>query len=156
MLKGLLTEVTDGAKKIVLCRPQTYMNASGECAECLLNWYHCPLDHMLVICDDIDLPVGKVRMRMSGGPGTHNGMRSIVRHLPGQDFPRLRIGTGAPSEGFELIDWVLGRYQTDEEQELMNAAFEKAAACAADWAENGAEHAMRLGNAPDIRTGEKA
>lgn len=155
MLKGLLTEVTDGAKKIVLCRPQTYMNSSGECAESLINWYRCPLDHMLVICDDIDLPTGKIRMRKSGGPGTHNGMRSIVQHVPGPGFPRIRIGTGAPPEGFDLIDWVLGRYQTEEEQELMCAAFAKAAACAADWVENGAEHAMQIGNAPEIKTGDK-
>ena len=80
MLQGLLAEITDGEKKIVLCEPQTYMNASGECVAKLLRWYHAEKDHLMVIYDDIDLPPGKVRLRRNGGPGTHNGMRKLQRH----------------------------------------------------------------------------
>ena len=90
MLQGLLAEITDGEKKIVLCEPQTYMNASGECVAKLLRWYHAEKDHLMVIYDDIDLPPGKVRVRRNGGPGTHNGMRSIAEQLGDTDFPRIR------------------------------------------------------------------
>ncbi len=144
MLGGLLAEVTDGERKIVLCEPQTYMNASGECVARLMNWYHAEPDHLLVIYDDIDLPPGRVRVRRQGGPGTHNGMRSIVEQLGSQAFPRIRVGTGDRPAGEDLVSWVLGRPADREEQERMAEAFALAAACAADWAENGIDHAMRL------------
>ena len=91
MLQGLLAEIPDGSRKIVLCEPQTFMNASGECVSKILRWYHVPPDHLMVIYDDIDLPPGKVRVRRSGGPGTHNGMRSILAQ---GIAPRGRIRPG--------------------------------------------------------------
>ena len=145
MLQGILAETVQGEKKIVLCAPQTYMNASGECVSKLLHWYHCEPDHLMVIYDDIDLPPGRVRVRKNGGPGTHNGMRSIVEHLGTQDFPRIRIGTGDRPAGWDLADWVLSRPDS-ETAPLMAAAFEKAAAAAADWVANGIDHAMQTGN----------
>ncbi len=144
-LQGLLAEVSQGDRKIVLCEPQTYMNNSGECVSQLLRWYHCEPDHLMVIYDDIDLPPGRVRVRRNGGPGTHNGMRSIVEHLGTQDFPRIRIGTGDRPAGWDLADWVLSRPDS-ETAPLMAAAFEKAAAAAADWVANGIDHAMQTGN----------
>ena len=144
-LQGLLAEVSQGDRKIVLCEPQTYMNNSGECVSQLLRWYHCAPDHLMVIYDDIDLPPGRVRVRRSGGPGTHNGMRSIVEHLGTQEFPRIRIGTGDRPAGWDLADWVLSRPDS-ETAPLMAAAFEKAAAAAADWVANGIDHAMQTGN----------
>ena len=143
--QGILAEITDGEKKIVLCRPQTYMNNSGQCAAELLSWYKCPPDHMLVIYDDIDLPPGKVRVRKSGGPGTHNGMRSIADHLGHTDFPRIRVGTGDRPEGGDLVSWVLGHYDP-ETQKVMVRAFDKAAEAAADWVQHGIDHAMQVGN----------
>ena len=144
-LQGLLAEVSQGARTIVLCEPQTSMNNSGECVSQLLRWYHCEPDHLMVIYDDIDLPPGRVRVRRNGGPGTHNGMRSIVEHLGTQDFPRIRIGTGDRPAGWDLADWVLSRPDS-ETAPLMAAAFEKAAAAAADWVANGIDHAMQTGN----------
>ena len=145
MLQGLLAEVTDGEKKIVLCEPQTYMNASGECVSKLIRWYKAPLDHLLVIYDDIDLPPGRVRVRRSGGPGTHNGMRSIAESLGTTEFPRIRVGTGDRPAGGDLAAWVLGHYDA-ETREIMDRAFEKAAEAAVDWVENGIDHAMQTGN----------
>lgn len=145
MLQGFLAEVTEEDRKIVLCEPLTYMNASGECVARLLRWYHADLNRLLVIHDDIDLPPGKVRMRRNGGPGTHNGMRSIVETLGSTDFPRIRVGVGDRPEGGDLVSWVLGHYDP-ETRKIMEAAFEKAAAAAADWVENGIDHAMQLGN----------
>ena len=143
--QGILAEITDGEKKIVLCRPQTFMNNSGECVSSLLAWYKCPPDHLLVIYDDIDLPPGKVRVRKNGGPGTHNGMRSIAEHLGHTDFPRIRVGTGDRPEGGDLVSWVLGHYDP-ETQKVMDRAFEKAAEAAADWTLHGIDHAMQVGN----------
>lgn len=145
MLQGILAEKTEGEKKIVLCAPQTYMNASGECVSKLLHWYHCEPDHLMVIYDDIDLPPGKVRVRKSGGPGTHNGMRSIVELLGTQDFPRIRVGTGDRPAGADLANWVLG-HPDAETRPVMEEAFRKAAEAAADWVESGIDHAMQKGN----------
>ena len=148
MLQGLLTEITLQDRKIVLCMPQTYMNASGECVGRLMQWYHCEPDHLMVIYDDIDLPPGRVRVRRDGGPGTHNGMRSIVETLGRQDFPRIRVGIGDRPAGQDLADWVLGRCDP-ETRETMEAAFRKAAETAADWVDNGIDHAMQAGNRKD-------
>ena len=145
MLQGILAEITGEDRKIVLCEPQTFMNRSGDCVRELLSWYHCPPDHLMVIYDDIDLPPGKVRVRKSGGPGTHNGMRSIVEQLGTQDFPRIRVGTGDRPEGRDLADWVLSRC-SKEEQPVMDEAFARAEEAAADWADHGIDHAMQLGN----------
>lgn len=145
MLQGILAEITGEDRKIVLCEPQTFMNRSGDCVRELMSWYHCPPDHLMVIYDDIDLPPGKVRVRKSGGPGTHNGMRSIVEQLGTQDFPRIRVGTGDRPEGRDLADWVLSRC-SKEEQPVMDEAFARAAEAAADWADHGIDHAMQLGN----------
>ena len=144
MLQGLLCEITDGERKIVLCEPQTFMNASGECVEKLLSWYKADLSHLLVIYDDIDLPPGRVRMRASGGAGTHNGMRSILGQGVGEGFPRIRVGTGDRPAGMDLAAWVLSRPADPEERERMEQAFRLAAETAVDWVENGTEHAVRL------------
>ena len=141
-VQDMIAEVTDGERKIVLCEPLTFMNRSGECVKRLLNRFKVPQENLLVIYDDIDLPPGKVRMRKSGGAGTHNGMRSIASCLGKTDFPRIRVGTGDRPAGQDLVNWVLGRPGPDEKP-LMEAAFAEAAECAAEWAEAGIDAAMR-------------
>ena len=136
-------EWTDGEKKIVLCKPLTFMNNSGEAVKKLMDRYRVPAEQMIVIYDDIDLPPGKIRVRSGGGPGTHNGMRSIVGEIGTESFPRIRVGTGDRPKGEDLVKWVLGRYGA-EEQEKMDAAFDTAAECAMEWAEKGIDAAMRL------------
>lgn len=145
MLQGLLAEKTEETRKIVLCAPQTFMNRSGECVEKLMKWYHCAPDHLMVIYDDIDLPPGRVRVRREGGPGTHNGMRSIVEMLGRQDFPRIRIGVGDRPAGWDLADWVLGCPDA-ESRPVMEAAFRKAAEAAEEWVNHGIDQAMQRGN----------
>ena len=145
--QGIFAEITDGEKKIVLCMPQTFMNNSGECVGQLMRWYKAKMDHLLVIYDDIDLPPGRVRVRREGGPGTHNGMRSIVEHLGTTAFPRIRVGTGDRPAGGDLVSWVLGHYDP-ETQKVMDAAFDLAAEAALAWAEKGMDVAMRIGNNP--------
>ena len=145
LLQGAVAEVATGEKKLVLCEPLTFMNNSGLCVKKLMNRFHAPLERLLVIYDDIDLPPGRVRMRKSGGPGTHNGMRSIVETLGDSGFPRIRVGTGDRPAGGDLVSWVLGHY-APEEKEQMAAAFTRAAEAAAIWAEEGLEKAMQKGN----------
>ena len=136
-------EWTDGQKKIVLCRPLTFMNNSGEAVKRLMARYDVPAEQVLVIYDDIDLPPGKIRVRRNGGPGTHNGMRSIVAEIGTDAFPRIRGGTGDRPEGQDLVSWVLGR-PGEEEKPCMQRAFDAAAECAEAWTENGIDAAMRL------------
>lgn len=144
---GLIAETTYGDKRVVLCQPQTFMNASGECVQQLLQWYKTPLDHMVVIYDDIDLTQGRLRVRKGGSAGTHNGMRSILQHIGNQQgFPRIRVGVGAKPEGWDLADWVLSTYRVREEREEMEKAFVRAADCVEDWLKNGIEHAMQQYN----------
>ena len=145
LLQGMTAEVTDGETRIVLCEPTTFMNRSGECVRRLLNRYRVPQEKLLVIYDDIDLPPGKVRVRKNGGPGTHNGMRSIAGCLGKTDFPRIRVGTGDRPAGEDLAAWVLG-HAGPEEREKMEAAFDRAAECARVWAAEGIEKAMQEGN----------
>jgi len=140
LLQGMAAEATDGETKVVLCEPLTYMNRSGECVKRLLNRYKVPQEQMIVIYDDIDLPPGKIRVRGKGGPGTHNGMRNIAEMLGRTDFPRIRVGTGDRPAGQDLVEWVLGR-PGPEEKEKMEAAFDRAAECAAVWAKDGIQKA---------------
>ena len=145
LLQGQTAEVADGERKIILGEPLTFMNRSGEFVRRLLNRFPVPRERMLVIYDDIDLPPGRIRMRRNGGPGTHNGMRSIADSLGDTNFPRLRVGIGDRPAGGDLAAWVLG-HCAPEERETMAAAFDRAAECARLWAEEGTEKAMQRGN----------
>ena len=148
-------EWTDGVRKIILCRPLTYMNNSGEAVKKIAARYGVKPENTLIIYDDIDLKPGAVRMRASGGAGTHNGMRSIVAETGTEAFPRIRVGTGDRPKGQDLAAWVLGHYSA-EEKARMEKAFDRAAECAAIWAEEGLRSAMQFGNAPtEEKTAEK-
>jgi len=136
-------EWTDGAVKIVLCKPLTFMNNSGIAVKKVMDRYGIPPEQVLVIYDDIDLPPGKVRVRKSGGPGTHNGMRSVTGETGTDAFPRVRVGTGDRPAGQDLVSWVLGR-PGEAEKPRMEEAFQLAAACAVEWAEHGIDAAMRM------------
>ena len=144
LLRGQTAEAVEEGRKIVLCEPLTFMNNSGECVRRLVDWYRCPLDRLLVIYDDIDLPPGKIRVRKKGGTGTHNGMRSIAEHLGCTDFPRIRVGTGDRPAGQDLADWVLSSFGK-EETPLMEEAFEAAAGRAMIWVREGIDQALQHG-----------
>ena len=142
---GELAETDVDGKRVILCRPTTFMNKSGECVRLLMRKYGCLPEKMIVIYDDIDLPPGRVRIRKDGGPGTHNGMRSIVECTGRTDFPRIRVGTGDRPAGEDLVKWVLGRY-SPEEKNVMDAAFDRAAESALSWVRDGINAAMNAGN----------
>ena len=105
-------------EKVILLKPQTYMNLSGETLIDIYKYYKVDLDNIIVIYDDIDLDVGKLRIRKKGSAGTHNGMRSIVKCLGSGDFPRVRVGVSKPMKGQDLADFVLSRFRKEEQADL--------------------------------------
>lgn len=121
--KALLGEGFINGKKVLLVKPQTYMNLSGDSIGKIVGYYNIELKNILVIYDDIDLDVGKVRMRSKGSAGTHNGMRSIVERLGDNQISRLRLGIGRP-EKQDLSSFVLSKF-TKEEQEALIDPIEK-------------------------------
>ena len=112
-------------QKVILVKPQTYMNLSGESLAEIYNFYKVDTSNIVVIYDDIDLDVGKIRIRKKGSGGTHNGMRSIVKCLGTTDFPRVRVGVSKPEPGRDLANFVLSRFSKDEEVDLKDG-FDKA------------------------------
>lgn len=144
--RAVLGEGTIGNEKIVLIKPQTFMNLSGLSVSDALSWYKAEPKDVLLIVDDIDLPLGQVRIRAKGGPGTHNGLRNIVQCTATGDFPRVRVGVGAPPPEWELVDWVLSRYATEEDRKTIFDAFLTAADAAICWAEHGIDLAMNRYN----------
>ncbi len=113
-----------GTEKVVLAKPETFMNNSGFAVRDLVNWYKVPNDHLIVVYDDADIPVGTLRMRTAGSAGTHNGMKSIVYQLGFDDFPRVRVGIGGAAHG--MIGHVLGPF-SEEEKPLVKQAIADAA-----------------------------
>lgn len=109
--QGYFSEgLASGGRKVALLKPLTYMNRSGQSVRAVTDWYKFEPQSVLVIYDDMDLPVGRLRMRLSGSAGGHNGMKSIIAHLGGQDFPRLRIGIGKSDGNRNTVSHVLGKF----------------------------------------------
>ena len=140
--KSAYNIVRFGGQKCLVMKPQTYMNLSGEAVREAVQFYKIPADHVLVIYDDVSLPVGKLRVRPTGSAGGHNGIKNIIAHLGTQEFPRIKIGTGAPSGGgAEMIDWVIG-VPSQAERKILVESFETAIKAAEDIIENGCQKAM--------------
>ncbi len=136
-------------KRVVLAKPRTYMNNSGEAVEYLLARFGGGASGLLVIYDEMALPVGRIRLRATGSDAGHNGIRSIIQAVGGVGFPRLRIGIGAPPPGIEPRDYVLGRFD-DSESESIAAAVERAAAAARCLLEENINAAMnRFNQSPE-------
>ena len=144
--QGMIGETVLGGEKLVLIKPQTFMNLSGMTVSDAMAWYKLKPQEMLLIVDDIDLPFGQVRIRPKGGPGTHNGLRHIVQCTGTGDFPRVRVGMGMPPPAWDLADWVLGTFQTEEERKIIFDAYLLAADAALCWAEHGIDQAMNRYN----------
>lgn len=141
--KGLIGEGRIGSEKVILLKPQTYMNLSGQSVREIMNFYKIPEENLIVIYDDFDLPIGSIRVRKSGGPGTHNGMKSVIQELGSRKFPRVRVGIGS-SDG-STIQFVIGKVGKDEQQ-ILNEAAEAAASAAVDIIRIGIENAMNIHN----------
>ena len=132
-------------EKVILMKPQTYMNESGKAVIQAMNFYKLPIENLIVIYDDIDIDEGIVKIRKTGGPGTHNGMRSLMEYLNNVNFPRVRIGTGKPVFKELLIQHVIEKL-SDEKYKIYVPAIEKAGNAAVDIIEKGVDLAMNLNN----------
>jgi len=115
---ALLATGRRGDTRVIVAKPQTYMNVSGRAVQPLSRFYKVPLDRLLVVFDDLDLPFGAIRLREKGGPGGHNGMRSIIDRLGSGDFPRLRVGIGRPPGRMDPADFVLRDFEPAEQAAL--------------------------------------
>ena len=125
--EGLIGTGKINGEKVILLKPQTFMNLSGSSVRKTAMYYDIPKEHVIVIYDDIDIPFRSIRIRKSGGPGTHNGMKSVCKELGITDFPRIRIGIGNNSDN-DLIDYVMGKMSKDEIKLLDETAKEAAEA----------------------------
>jgi PTH1 family peptidyl-tRNA hydrolase len=135
----------DGTR-VVLCQPQTYMNASGEAVGALVRFYQCPPERLLVVVDDADLPVGTLRLRPQGSSGGHHGLESVEAHLGTRQWPRLRLGIGRRAEqGREITGHVLGRFEADE-SEWFERVLDNAVAAVECWLRDGVTQAMNRFN----------
>lgn len=143
--KGAYSQVNYLGQKLILLKPETYMNLSGESVRAAMDYFKIPLGQLLVLYDDIDLNLGQLRLRGQGSAGTHNGMKSLIQHLGSTQFARLRIGIGPVPEQRDLVDFVLDRVPK-EQQALLSDALERAAEGALSFVSQDLEAAMRQVN----------
>ena len=135
-----------GGEKVLLMKPQTYMNLSGEAVGQAARFYKIPADHVLVISDDIALPAGKLRIRAGGSAGGHNGLKNIIQHLGTDRFPRIKVGVGSPQQAeYDIADWVTGK-PMGEDQKVIIEALDKAVAAIPVLIEQGVDRAMNRFN----------
>ena len=151
--EAFIAEWKEGAETVLLVKPLTFMNLSGRAVRAILDFYKLPVDQVLVVCDDFNLPLGKLRMRAKGSHGGQNGLRNIQEQLGTDEYARLRIGVGQPTPG-DAVDFVLSRFKPGE-----RAATEEAIATAAQavvmWVRDGIEASMNRFNAGSETKKEK-
>ncbi len=140
--RALTAQAEIGGEKVLLMKPQTFMNLSGEAAAQAAKFYKIPPERILVVSDDVALPVGQLRIRRKGSAGGHNGLRSLISELGSDAFPRVRIGVGAPPHpDFDMADWVLSPFRDDDAETIRTAAKQAAEACVC-YLKNGPDEAM--------------
>ncbi|MFQ9264009.1 MAG: aminoacyl-tRNA hydrolase [Clostridia bacterium] len=132
-------------EKVILLKPQTYMNLSGEAIKEARDFYNVKPEEIIVIYDDIDIEKGKIKLRKKGGPGSHNGMKSVVQELNTTDFIRIRVGIGQPEFKSDMINYVIGNVP-EEEQKILQQGTKKAAEAIEEILKNGIDIAMNKFN----------
>ena len=144
--KTLTATCTIGEENVMLMKPQTYMNLSGEAVIQAVNFYKIPADHVIVVSDEISLPIGKLRIRVKGSAGGHNGLKNIIAHLGTSDFPRIRLGVGSPPHpDYDMKDWVLAAFKGQDAENMADAAKRTAAAIEC-YITRGPDRAMNMYN----------
>ncbi len=140
-----VAKLDQGERKVLLAQPQTFMNLSGEAVSALVGFYRVPLNQLLVVTDDADLPLGELRLRPKGSSGGHHGLESIEQHVGTREFARLKVGIGRKDGRREITGHVLGKFGA-EEAELMDKVLQRAADQASCWVADGIEKAMNRFN----------
>ena len=144
--KALTAQAEVGGQGALVMKPTTYMNLSGEAVGEAARFYKLPPDHVLVFSDDVDLPLGRLRIRTGGSAGGHNGLKSIIQHLGTDQFPRIKLGVGGkPHPDYDMADWVLGKLQ-GEDRKVLDEAAKRAADAAACFLKDGPQKAMNRYN----------
>ena len=143
--KGLYKTVNLQNQKVILLKPQTYMNLSGESVREIVGFYNLESQNIIVIYDDIDIEKGHIKIRKKGGAGSHNGMKSVVQELGTTDFARIRVGIGQPEFKSDMINYVIGKVPK-EEQEILHQGVKKAAEAVEEILKNGIDIAMNKFN----------
>ena len=143
--KGLYQTTIIQNQKVILLKPQTYMNLSGKSIKEVVDFYQIKPDEIIVIYDDIDTEKGKIRIRKQGGPGTHNGMKSVIENLNTTVFARIRVGIGQPEFKFDMINYVIGKVP-EEEQKILHQGVIKAADAVEEIIKDGIDIAMNKFN----------
>ena len=144
--KALTAACQIGDQSVLLMKPQTFMNLSGEAVRQAAAFYKVAPEHIIVVSDEISLPLGKLRIRTKGSAGGHNGLKDIIAKLGTQDFPRIRIGVGAPPHpDYDMADWVLSTFKNQDAEDMKAAAL-RAAQAAECYITQGPDRAMNLFN----------
>ena len=144
--QGEIVEGLIGTEKLLLLCPNTYMNRSGSSVLAARDFYKLELSDLIVVCDDLSLPLGKLRIRTKGSSGGQNGLRDIIRRLGSEEFPRLRIGIESPPTGWDAADFVLSKFSKDDRAEI-EIAVSRAADAVECWVREGIESCMNQYNA---------
>lgn len=144
--EALVAEMKEGDETVLLVKPLTFMNLSGRAVRAVADFYKVPVENLLVVCDDLNLPLGKLRIRTKGSHGGQNGLRDIQQQLGGDEYPRMRMGVGQPSPG-EAVDFVLSRFKPAE-RATIDAAVAQAAAAVLVWVRQGLPACMNFANGP--------
>ena len=134
------------ARRLVLLKPETYMNNSGESISAAMSWIKVKEDHLIVIYDDTDIDMGAIRVRPNGSAGTHNGMKSILQYTDSDKFPRVRVGIGKRPEFMDMVKFVLGHFDDNDMKNVMKPAFERAAEAVVSIIGEGTDKAMNRFN----------
>ena len=144
--KALTASAEINGEKVLLMKPQTFMNLSGEAVGEAARFYKIPPEHVLVVSDEISLPLGKLRVRPKGSAGGHNGLKSIIAHLGSDAFPRIRLGVGAPPHpDYDMADWVLSVFRNQDLEDMLSAS-DRAAEAVITYITDGPERAMNRFN----------
>lgn len=143
--KGVYADGHIAGEKVLLVQPQTFMNLSGECVREVADFYKLNPDEIIIICDDINLDVGRLRIRKKGSAGGHNGLKNIIAHLGTEEFPRIRVGVGEKTEGWDLADYVLARFDRDSEP-VIREALANVVGAVETWISEGIDAAMNRFN----------
>lgn len=141
-MRSRLAQARDGERKIWLCQPQTFMNDSGVAVQAVQGYYRVPLENVMIVVDDADLPIGEIRLRGSGGTGGHHGLESVEKHLGSRQYARLRVGIGRQrQEVRQITGHVLGQFAANERQ-LLDKVLKRASDQIDCWLKRGLEVAM--------------
>ena len=144
--KALTAECEINGERVLLMKPQTFMNLSGEAVGEAARFYKIPPEHVLVVSDEVSLPLGKLRVRQKGSAGGHNGLKNIIAALGSDGFPRVRIGVGAPPHPeYDMADWVLSVFRNQDLEDMQSAA-QRAAEAVITYISDGPERAMNRFN----------